>query len=160
MNMLEQWQHNEPVSMFVSDGQVEREYRLTFKTMSAYDGACFEARRRRIHVIINDVVGTPDERTEEQSAVADALALVLFHHAIVMSTLGKVEMKDGETWAETRLPESWYDAREFIHAAPDGVLEVLVNSAVTAGNPLRLFGVPPTDAEKKALRLTVRPSAS
>ncbi|HSG63309.1 MAG TPA: hypothetical protein VLA24_17930 [Pseudomonadales bacterium] len=159
--MLEQWQFSQPIGITVSDGEAEKEYRLTFKTMTAFDEAKFRARRGKIQGILVALYGNLDERTVEQTEDADALADILFRHAIIMSALATVEVLNGKKWEPTRLPEPWYDAKEFAFNAPAAILDPLVQAVLDAGNPYRLFTFGSlTDDEKKMTRLTVRPSSN
>lgn len=173
MTMLEQWQHNEPVSIFASDGETEQEYRLTFKTMSAFEEAKFSRNRNKAGAILEELFGPAKERTDEQNEDAWAMFDVLIKHAAIMAALAKVEVRsvpqpteddapvEPGDWTEARLPDAWYNAKEFPYHAPASVLNLLFDAVIAAGNPYRLFSfLPASDAEKKALRLTVRPSAS
>lgn len=161
MSLLEQWQRNEPVSLFASDGETEQEYRLTFKTMSAFDEAKLARGRNKAVSILAEIFGEADSRTDEQNDDSWSLYGILVQHAAVMAALAKVEMRNGETWEESRLPEEWYNAKEFAFKAPGSVLTLMLGGVIAAGNPPRLLNLMPvTDDEKKALRLTVQPSAS
>lgn len=159
--MLENWQHDQPVSLFASDGETEQEYRLTFKTLSAFDEAKFRSRRGKIFTALNEEFGEFETRTDEQKEDALLLGDVMLKHAIVMSALTSVEIKDGKKWTPTRLPDLWYDAKQFAFNAPGGILDILVEAVIEAGNPARMFSFMPTsDDEKKMLRLNVQPSKS
>lgn len=161
MSLLEQWQRNEPVSLFVSDGESEQEYRLTFKTMSAFDEAKFLRNRGRAGLVLEEIFGKADERTLEQAEDSLAMFEILVKHAAVMAALAKVELRNGEEWQESRLPETWYSAKDFAHNAPASVLTLLFEAVIAAGNPYRLFSyLPTTEDEKKVLRLTVNPSTN
>ena len=157
--LLEQWQHNEPVSLFVSDGETEQEYRLWFKTMSAFDASKFQTKQRRARLVIEELYGTPDDRTPEQQEDAEAMSQVLYYHAAIFAALGKVELNSEDGWQAARLPESWYDAKTAAHEMPAEVINDLFVATIEAGNSAPTFGIlPSTDGEKKALRLTVQPS--
>lgn len=159
--MLENWQLNQPVSLFADDGETEHEYRLTFKTLSAFDEAKFKARRAKIGAILDEEFGDIADRTDEQKADAGALLDIMYRHAMIMAALAKVELRDGDEWKPSRLPDSWYDAKLFAYNAPASILDALVEAVIDAGNPWRIFSfLPMSDDEKKMLRLTVRPSNS
>jgi hypothetical protein len=161
MSLLDQWQFSTPVPLFVSDGETESEYRLTFKTLSAFDMAKFRAKRNRIFTILAAEFGEIDARTDAQKEDADALFDILFRYEIFMAALASVELKASDNWHPARLPDDWYDALQFAYNAPGSILDQLVSAAIDAGNPWRLFSFAPvTDDEKKMLRLNVRPSAS
>lgn len=161
MSLLDQWQRNEPVSLFASDGETEQEYRLTFKTMSAFDEAKFLRNRSKAGLILEEIFGKSDDRTDEQNEDAWAMFDILIKHAAVMAALAKVELRTGEAWGEARLPDDWYSAKDFAYNAPASVLTLLFDAVIAAGNPYRLFSfLPGTDDEKKVLRLTVKPSVS
>lgn len=161
MSLLEQWQHNQPVSLFVSDGETEQEYRLTFKTMSAFDEAKFLRNRNKAVAILEEIYGKADDRDDEQNEDSWALYGILVQHAAIMAALAKVELRNGEAWEDARLPDDWYNAKDFAYNAPASVLPLLFDGVIAAGNPYRLFSfLTGTDDEKKVLRLTVRPSAS
>lgn len=161
MSLLDQWQRNEPVSLFASDGETEQEYRLMFKTMSAFDEAKFLRNRSKAGLILEEIFGKADDRTDEQNEDAWAMFDILIKHAAVMAALAKVELRNGEVWEEARLPDAWYSAKDFAYNAPASVLTLLFDAVIAAGNPYRLFSfLPGSDDEKKMLRLTVRPSVS
>lgn len=160
MSLLEQWQHSEPVPLFVSDGEIEQEYRLIFKTMSAFDHAKFVRNRSKIGDIADELYGGAEERTEEQHEDYVTLLNVLIQHAAIMAALAKVELRNGDVWESARLPESWYDQRQAAFTLPAGIINTLFEAVIDAGNPIRLFSLfTSADAEKKAIRLTVKPSA-
>lgn len=161
MSLLDQWQRNEPVSLFASDGETEQEYRLTFKTMSAFDEAKFLRNRSKAGLILEEVFGKADDRTAEQNEDAWSLYGILVSHAAIMAALVKVELRNGETWEESRLPDEWYNAKDFAYNAPASVMTLLFEAVIAAGNPGRLFSfLPISDDEKKVLRLSVKPSAA
>ncbi len=161
MSLLEQWQRNEPVSLFASDGENEQEYRLTFKTMSAFDEAKFLRNRSKVGVVLNELFGDADQRTPEQTDDYWSMFDILVKHAAIVAALAKVELRTDEKWEDSRLPETWYSAKEFAYNAPATVLNMLFEAVIAAGNPYRLFSFLPTsEDEKKVLRLTVKPSTS
>jgi hypothetical protein len=149
---LANWQKTTTVTMFVSDGESEQEYRLTFATCNNLDVALFNRRRGHIFVHLRkeygDVYGQNDE--------AMALGAIMISHAVILAALKRVEIRDGDNWTETKLPETWYDWQRFPTEAPAGMIDTLVEAAYDAGNSPRLFSfVPASDEEKKVLRLTV-----
>ena len=157
--MLENWQFNEPGCLLVTDGEIEQEYRLTFKTMSAFDEAKFRRKRSQAFAILDEQFGVDAERTDEQKDDAWILLDLLVKHAAVISALASVEVKAGDEWQPAKLPDLWYDAKQFAYNVPGGIIDPLFEAVIEAGNPARLFMfLPATDDEKKMLRLTVRPS--
>ena len=153
---LNNWQQTSIVTLVVSDGELEQEYRLTFGTCSNFDIGLFNRRRAKAF----DYLRTFGDDWAQQDE-ANALFPVLISHAMIMAGLKRVECKDGDTWTATRLPASWYDAVQFAYNAPAGMVDTLTQAVIDAGNPPRLFAFQPAgDEEKKVLRLTVRPSAT
>ena len=152
---LNNWQRTEPVSLFVSDGEMEQEYRLTFGTCSNFDIGLFNRRRGRVFESMRATYGDDWIRNDE----AIVMQGVMIAHAMVMAALKRVEVKDGDAWTETKLPDAWYDAERFAREVPAGMMDVLTDAVIDAGNPARLFSFTPSgDEEKKVLRLTVQPS--
>jgi len=154
---LNNWQQTSTVSMIVSDGEAEQEYRLTFGTCNNFDLSLFNRRRGRVFADMNEQYGEGWTQNDE----AMALMSILISHAMILSALKKVEVKTGDVWEETKLPEAWYDSKRFPYEVPAGMTDTLSEAVIEAGNPPRLFSfLPSGDEEKKALRLTVKPSAS
>ena len=152
---LANWQQTATVSMFVSDGEAEQEYRLTFATCSNFDIGMFNRRRAKVFEQMKATYGEEWYNNDE----ALTMQVIMINHAVILSALKRVEVTDGETWTETKLPDAWYDAQRFANEVPAGVTEPLLAAVVDAGNPLRLFSfLPVGDEEKKVLRLTVKPS--
>lgn len=154
---LEHWQITEPVSLFVSDGENEQEYRLTFGTCSNLDIGLFNRRRGRVFEAMRKTYGDDWIGNDE----AMVLQGVMVSHAMIMAGLKRVEVRTGDIWADTRLPDAWYDAERFAREVPAGLTDTLAEAVIAAGNHPRLFALTPIgDDEKKVLRLTVTPSAS
>lgn len=152
---LNSWQQTSTVSLVVSDGETEQEYRLIFGTCSNFDIGMFNRRRVKAFEYMRQAYG------DDWIGNDDAMVLqgLMIAHAMILSALKRVETKDGETWTETKLPESWYDAQRFAYEVPAGITDALTQAVLDAGNPARLFSyVPVGDEEKKVLRLTVKPS--
>lgn len=156
---LSNWQQQNAITLIASDGDEETEYRVTFKTMTAYDEAVFNRKRAKAFGILEDVFGPADDRDEETVENAIALLDIMVKHAAIMASLGSVERKNGKGWIPDRLPEIWYDAKEFAYHAPHSVLNHLFEAAIDAGNPMQVFSFAPLgEAEKKTLRIHVHPS--
>lgn len=153
---LQHWQHTETVTMEVSDGAQVQEYRLVLATCNNYDIALFNRRRVKVFAHLTERFGEGWGDRDE----AIALLNIMIQHLVVLAALKRVEIKDGETWTETKLPDAWYDVQRFPEEVPAGVVEVLTEAAFAAGNSARLFSLAPTEGEKKVLRLTVSPSAT
>ena len=154
---LANWQQTSTVSLVASDGEAEQEYRLTFGTCSNFDIGMYSQRRRKVFELMRTTYG--DDWIGKDEAMV--LQGIMIAHAVFLAGLKKVEAKDGETWTETKLPDSWYDAQRFATDVPAGMIDTLTEAVIDAGNPPRLFSyLPAGDEEKKALRLTVVPSAS
>lgn len=154
---LANWQQASTVSMFVSDGETEQEYRLTFGTCSNFDIGMYNRRRNKVYDQMRATYGD-DWISNDEAMVMQGIMVA---HAVFLAGLKKVEVKDGDTWTETKLPESWYDAKSFATDVPAGMIDTLTQAVIEAGNPPRLFSyLPVGDEEKKALRLTVVPSTS
>ena len=158
--MLENWQHNEPVSLFVDDGTEEQEYRLTFKMLNAVEQAKFRVLYRKAVQFIVTKYGDAEDRDEEQQIEAAALMDILWFYAIGMSALAKVELRTGDEWQSAELPETRRNMETFAYRVPAGIPEFFAQAAVNAGNPWRVFGGASnlTDDEKKGFRLIVSPS--
>lgn len=154
---LANWQQTSTVSLVASDGETEQEYRLTFGTCSNFDIGMYWHRRRKVFDSMTTSYG--DNWLEQDEAIV--MQSIMIAHAMFLSGLKKVEVKEGDNWSEAKLPESWYDARQFATNVPAGLLDKLTRAVVDAGNPPRLFSyLPDGDEEKKVLRLTVNPSAN
>lgn len=158
---LTHWQQHNTITLIASDGEEEYEYRLTFKTMSAFDESIFKRKRVNVFAILSELFGPLDERNEEQMEQSDVMLDILVKHAAVMTALEKVEAKQGKTWKETKLPDVWYQPREFAYHVPHSVLELLFSAVIDAGNPFELFSfIGITDEQKKTVRIPVNTSAS
>lgn len=154
---LANWQQTSTVSLVASDGETEQEYRLTFGTCSNLDIGVFNRRRFKTYDRMKELYGEEWFSNDE----GQALNMIMVNHAMIMSSLKCVEVRGGDTWTETKLPDAWYDAERFAKEVPAGVVDPLLAAVIEAGNPLRIFSfVPAGDEEKKVLRLTVKPSAS
>lgn len=154
---LANWQQKATASMIVSDGETEQEYRLTFTTCSNLDIGIFRQKLGKIRTYLVDTYGAEWLSNDEATAINS----LMYVHAIIMSSLKQVEQRQGDDWAEAKLPESWYSAESFARDVPAGVNDTLLEAVFAAGNSPRLFSLLPVDdTEKKALRLTVRPSES
>lgn len=159
--MLENWQKNEPILLIADDGENEQEYRLTFGTMSAFDEAKFKTKRGRALTHLSEEYGDYAERDEDAKDESLALLDIMVKHAAILSSLRKVEVKDGDEWQEAKLPEQWYSMTEFPRNAPAIVLDSLFDAVLAAGNPMQLFSFLPTsEDEKKMIRLSVSKSES
>lgn len=153
---LQNWQKTATVTLTATDGEQEQVYRLTFATCSNYDIALYVRRRQELAAYLVEVFGTGWGGKEE----AMALLSVMLHHLIVLAGLKVVEVQEGDTWTQTRLPDAWYDWRRFPQETPAGLLESLSEAVFLAGNDPKLFSMTPVDEdEKKDLRLTVQPSS-
>lgn len=153
---LQNWQKTETVTLEVSDGTQTQVYRLTFATCSNYDLSLYSRRRQKVFEGLTTRFGTDWTSEDEPMALLSVMGL----HLIFLAGLKRVEVQDGETWVETKLPPAWYDPERFALDAPAGLLETLVDAVFAAGNAPRLFSLLPTDDdEKKVLRLTVQPCA-
>jgi hypothetical protein len=151
---LNNWQQTSAVSMIVSDGETEQEYRLTFGTCSNYDIGLFNRRRRKAFAYMSETYG--DEWLQNDEALV--LHPLMVTHAMILAALKKVEVKDGDNWIEAKLTDAWYDAKRFAYEVPAGMIDTLTEAVLEAGNPARLFSyVAIGDEEKKVLRLTVKP---
>lgn len=154
---LANWQQTNTIDMIVSDGETEQTYRLTFGTCSTYDIGLFNRRRAKVFEHMRATLG--DTWTQQDEGMT--LMSIMISHAMILSALKKVEVKTGETWEETKLPDAWYDAHRFPYEVPAGMVDALSEAVIEAGNPPRLFSfVPAGDEEKKVLRLTVKPSST
>lgn len=152
---LANWQQTSTVSMFVSDGETEQEYRLTFATCSNLDIGVFKQRLGKIRTYLTDTYGTEWLANEE----ANAINSLMYMYAIIMSSLKQVEQRQGEEWIVAKLPDAWYNAESFAKEVPAGLTDTLLDAVFDAGNSPRLFSLlPGADDEKKVLRLTVKPS--
>lgn len=154
---LANWQQTSIVSMFVGDGETEQEYRLTFATCSNLDIGMFRQRLSKLRTLLTDHYGDAWSDNEEASAMNN----LMFVHAIIMSSLKRVEQNQDGEWIEAKLPDAWYDAMRFASEVPAGVNDTLLDGVFAAGNSPRLFSLlPGGDEEKKVLRLTVKPSVN
>lgn len=154
---LENWQQTSAVGMVVTDGETEQEYRLTFGTCSNFDIGLFNRRRGKAFEHMRKTYGDDWLQSDE----AMVLQGLMVAHAMIHAALKKVEVKEGDDWLDTKLPDAWYDAQRFAHEVPAGMIDTLTQAVLDAGNPARLFSyIPVGDEEKKVLRLTVAPSAS
>lgn len=152
---LQNWQKTEVVTLEVTDGEQVQEYRLIFGTCNNYDLSLYRTRRQRLFEKLKVRFG--DDWTDHDEALA--MLNVMGLHLIFLAGIKRVEVKDGEQWTETKLPDAWYDVDRFPLESPAGLLEDLVDAVFAAGNEQRLFYLLPTgDDEKKVLRLTVQPS--
>lgn len=147
------WQQTQTVTLEAVNGDTVQEYRLTFKTCNNFDIALFNRRRAGIFAELSEKYG--DEFTDSDEAMA--LLTTQVSHAIVLAGLKMVEVKNGDKWEETKLPDAWYDLERFPYEAPAGVLTPLTDAVFAAGNAPRLFSyLPADDAEKKILRINVQ----
>lgn len=151
---LQNWQLVEYVELEVSDGEQTQLYRLVFATCNNYDIALFNRRRLKVFDHMRATFG--ENWVDEDEAMA--LLNVMIGHLMILAALKKVELKQGDAWLETKLPDAWYDFERFPQEVPAGVLDVLTDAVVAAGNNNRVFSIlPATEEEKKRLRMTVRP---
>lgn len=151
---LANWQQTATVTMFVSDGEAEQEYRLTFATCSNLDIGVFRQRLIKLRALLTAHYGEGWSENDE----ANAMNNLMYVHAIIMSSLKRVELKTDDEWSEAKLPEAWYDPMRFASEVPAGVNDTLLDAVFEAGNSPRLFSLlPGGDEEKKVLRLTVKP---
>lgn len=151
---LQNWQKTVTVPMEVSDGETTQEYRLIFATCSNYDVALFNQRRAKAFEYCQERFGETWLDTEEGIAFFNTVIA----HLVTLAGLKGFEMKEGDTWVQTDLPEAWQDYLRFPEEAPAGLLNTLMEAVFEAGNSARLFSLSARDdKEKKVLRLTVQP---
>jgi len=154
---LNNWQRTYQLPFAVDDGETTQEYRLTFGTCNNLDIGVFNRRRSKAWDAMRTLYGDDWLQNDEAAALHNLIIL----HAVIMAGLKKVELKTEDTWADAKLPDAWYDPQRFATEVPAGLIDTLVDAVTEAGNPMRLFSyLPVGDEEKKALRLTVMPSAS
>ena len=149
---LSDWKKTGTTIVELSEGEtVVEEYRFTFRTASNLDVARYNRERLRF------LDGAKEDEAAKEEI--DLLFNIVSQAALVLSTLDKVEQRDGKKWIESSLPDDWIDAVQFAKNSPPGLINELVMGAAAAGNSLRLFGLNSTDElEKKMMRLSVRQS--
>lgn len=179
--MSELLKNTETLEFVIDDGEIEREYRLTFGACNGYQKSLFDRYRERAFGLIADEHPVPvdDDKKPgavlssraryaeaiktltpfERDAVESKLNAMILHAASLVS-LRQVEAKEGDEWQPAKLPDFWYDMSEAVEQLSSDLSDALLVKTFTA-NPARLFGfLTDSDDEKKMLRLTVPKSES
>lgn len=166
------------VTLTIDDGESANEYKIVFGTCTVYRKGMFERYRGRIFGALADehaeLLADEEKGGNEYSryfAVRDKLnkfdadlmssrADAAAYHSIILVCTVETQRRNGDGWEKANLPDFWYEPLQAIEHLSEEIVDSLLMTNWQI-NPPRMFGFNPIgDGEKKALRLTVKPSSS
>jgi hypothetical protein len=126
------------------------EIRLTVGWLSGYRDALYQMSRGEAMRHAEEKYGVSSGELLRDNAFGTPLFTEVqswFERAYMFAALRKVEVKQGDDWVETEMPESWHDMDNFKFAIPGTLLEKWLNAAIDT-NP-QIFSVKQSEPEKK-----------
>ena len=126
------------------------EIRMTVGWLSGYQTAQYEVAKYEAMRHAQDKYGvTASELLQDNASMSPIFIEVQswFERAYMLAALRKVEVKQGDEWLETELPDAWHDIDRFKFAVPSSIFNQWRDATLDL-NP-QIFTAKPDESEKK-----------